>query len=426
MNDQLNIEGLRQLYWSSANAQALLDHCANRTKNQTETKVDRVLLLLSQEGHAVRREDLIEVFRKLEVLGYGNFKLGRKGRQTRFIWSFEMVSVGREAAAERPKEGPYRTPASEYLARHPVPSKTDKISNRETADEAAPERQHAEFIQWMPFVLDALREFGGSATPREVYEAVARLAKVPDEKRFAKLKGGELRFPNQVAWARQYLIWEGFLASPKRGLWMLTDAGRSTKLSYERARQIFQKWVAVHAERRAQAQETQPEASDDATTEAAPNSYKEEMLAQLHSLSPAAFERFCADFLKHVGLERVEVTGGPGDKGIDGEGFLPIGPIVTTKVAFQCKRYSEAVSSKEVQSFQGAIGAAEKGIFFTTGYFTDSSRDAARSPGCKPIELINGDRLVELLEEHEFGLRPAKTYEVDYSFLRNYTKGDCQ
>jgi len=61
----------------------------------------------------------------------------------------------------------------------------------------------------MPFVLDALREIGGSATPREVYDAVARLAKVPDEKRFAKLGSGSLRFPNQVAWARQYLVWEG-------------------------------------------------------------------------------------------------------------------------------------------------------------------------------------------------------------------------
>jgi hypothetical protein len=63
-------------------------------------------------------------------------------------------------------------------------------------------KQHAEFIQWMPFILDALREFGGSAMPREVYDAVARLAKVPNEKRFAKMGGGSLRFPNQVAWAR--------------------------------------------------------------------------------------------------------------------------------------------------------------------------------------------------------------------------------
>ena len=106
----------------------------------------------------------------------------------------------------------------------------------------------------MPHVLDALREFGGSATPREVYEAVARIAKVPEEKRFAKLGSGTLRFPNQVAWARQYLIWEGLLSSPKHGIWMLTPSGRSTHLTDEQARDVFKRWVAHHAQRRAQAQ----------------------------------------------------------------------------------------------------------------------------------------------------------------------------
>ncbi len=165
---------------------------------------------------------------------------------------------------------------------------------------------------------------------------------------------------------------------------------------------------------------------EDSTEPGTPDNYREEMLLQLQALTPAAFEQFCADLLKHLGLERVEVTGGPSDKGIDGEGYLPIGPIVTTKIAFQCKRLAGAVSSKQVQSFQGAIGAAEKGIFFTTGYFTDSAREAARSPGCKPVELIDGDALIELLETHEFGLRSAKTYEIDYTLLGNYDKDPKQ
>ena len=90
----------------------------------------------------------------------------------------------------------------------------------------------AEFVQWMPYVLDALREQGGSAAPRDAYEIVARLAAVPDDKRFAKLGGGGLRFPNQVAWARKYLHWEGLISAPKRGLWMLTDSGKTRRLSY--------------------------------------------------------------------------------------------------------------------------------------------------------------------------------------------------
>lgn len=285
-----------------------------------------------------------------------------------------------------------------------------------------PKKSKAEFVQWMPHVLDALREFGGSATPREVYECVGRIAKVPDEKRFAKLGSGSLRFPNQVAWARQYLVWEGLLSSPKHGIWMLTDVGRKTTLTKEEAERIFKKWVAIHAQRRQSGNgETKP---DSEAPEDIPNSvgYADEVLSQLQSLTPAAFERFCADLLKHLGLERVEVTGGTGDAGIDGEGYLPIGPLVTAKVSFQCKRYSGSVSPGEVQQFQGAIGDSEKGIFFTTGYFTDSAKSRARKPGCKPVELVDGDKLVEIMEKYEFGLTPAKTYQVDYSLLGNYEK----
>ena len=158
-----------------------------------------------------------------------------------------------------------------------------------------PKKSHAEFIQWMPHILDALRQHGGSATPREVYETVARLAKVPDVKRFAKLDGGSLRYPNQVAWARQYLVWEGYLASPKRGLWMLTPAGQTKTLSYENSRKIFPKLVAIHAARRHPAdptESTEPPAPD---AEPALGSYKEEVLSRLQSIPPEEFERFCAD-----------------------------------------------------------------------------------------------------------------------------------
>lgn len=287
-------------------------------------------------------------------------------------------------------------------------------------------KSQAEFIQWMPYILMALREHRGSATPREVYETVAKLAHVPDEKRFAKLGTGNLRYPNQVAWARQYLLWEGLLSSPKRGLWMLTPAAQVKQtLSIEESGEIFKKWAAIHAARRATGKQSESpaiQADEIPSSDVAPENYKEEILARLQQIHPDEFERFCADLLRHLGMERVEVTGGRGDKGIDGEGYLQVGPLVTTKIAFQCKRYTGAVGAKDVREFQGAIGSrAEKGILFTTGYFTDGARDAARDIMSKQIELVDGDRLIELLEQHEFGLTKATTYVVDYAFVTNYS-----
>jgi len=215
--------------------------------------------------------------------------------------------------------------------------------------------QQPEFVQWMPYVLDALRELGGSGTPREVSDTVARLAGVPEEKRYAKLKSGIFRFPNQVGWAKQRLIWEGLVSSPKPGLWMLTDTGKSKRLSYKDAGEIFREWAKIHANQRAVRDAPQRDANGSTTTEAQ-SSYQQDILEYLQALHPSAFERFCADLLKDLGLERVEITGGSGDQGIDGEGYLPVGPLVTTKIAFQCKRYSGAVGPKAIREFQGAIG----------------------------------------------------------------------
>jgi hypothetical protein len=102
----------------------------------------------------------------------------------------------------------------------------------------------------MPYILDALRELGGEGAPREVCEIVARNARVPAEKLTARLPGGGLRFPNQVAFARQYLVFEQYLTAPKHGVWALTPSGENTQLTYDAARESVLRWIAILADRR--------------------------------------------------------------------------------------------------------------------------------------------------------------------------------
>ena len=88
-----------------------------------------------------------------------------------------------------------------------------------------------EFVKWFGPVLEALRELGGSAKPREIVEWIGEKYKVPDEilnERYAK--SGVLKFQNQLAWARQYLVWEELLASSKHGVWTLSKKGWETKM----------------------------------------------------------------------------------------------------------------------------------------------------------------------------------------------------
>src|SRR5437870_1075452 len=95
-----NIDLLRQLYQHNPVAKAFFDHAERRERDQSETKVDRILVLLRAEGHAFPRRDIIALFRKLQEQGCGQFVEGRRGWPSRFVWSSGLISVGRAAAGD--------------------------------------------------------------------------------------------------------------------------------------------------------------------------------------------------------------------------------------------------------------------------------------------------------------------------------------
>lgn len=75
----------------------------------------------------------------------------------------------------------------------------------------------AEFTKWFGPLLDALRDLGDSGKPKEISSRIAQNSHIPEEILDETLKSGGSRFYNQVAWARQYLAWEGLLDSSKHG-----------------------------------------------------------------------------------------------------------------------------------------------------------------------------------------------------------------
>lgn len=59
-------------------------------------------------------------------------------------------------------------------------------------------------------------------------------------------------------------------------------------------------------------------------------------------------------------------------------------------------------------------------MIITTGVFTVDAKKEARRDGAKPIELVDGDSLVELFESLELGLTPRTTYDIDERFFDEY------
>jgi len=67
-------------------------------------------------------------------------------------------------------------------------------------------------------------------------------------------------------------------------------------------------------------------------------------------------------------------------------------------------------------------GRADKGIIITTGSFTAEARREASRDGVPAIELIDGEKLVAMLERLEVGLKPTITYEVDKAFFEEFRR----
>ena len=277
-----------------------------------------------------------------------------------------------------------------------------------------------QFVQYFGPLLDALRALGGSASPGEVVAQIAYDLALPDDVQNEVTPSGVPRFANRVAWARFYLYREGLLGASQRGIWNLTEKGQATHLTPATARDLFQKWSKVFADERKRGKE-EPPTVDTAAPEndVAPTvGYREQLLALLLKLPPAGFERLSQRLLREAGFIQVAVTGRSGDGGIDGYGTLQVNPLVSFKVLFQCKRYQNAVSSSQVRDFRGAMqGRADKGIILTTGTFTaDAQREASRD-GVPPIELVNGQKLLDLFLTYQLGLKPVASFELDPAFF---------
>jgi len=279
------------------------------------------------------------------------------------------------------------------------------------------------FVRYFQLIIDALRELGGSARPAEVVEFISSKYDISDEDVNTLLKGGQSRFENQVNWARFYLTQAGILDSSQRGVWTLTEKGRNTKLSHNEAVELFRKIHKPFSDewhkRKKEQKDIDEDESDVEIVE--DGEHRSQLLELLKSLPPGGFERICQRLLRESGFQNVVVTGRSGDGGIDGHGVLQINPLVSVQVLFQCKRYQGAVTPSQVRDFRGAMsGRTEKGIIMTTGTLSGEARKEAIRDGVPPIELVDGDRLVEMFEQLELGLKHRTVYDIDESFFSEY------
>lgn len=117
----------------------------------------------------------------------------------------------------------------------------------------------------------------------------------------------------------------------------------------------------------------------------------------LYDMDPIAFESLVADLFRAMGMQAV-TTQRSNDGGVDVDAMDPT-PIRGGKIVVQVKRYRNTVPPTAVRDLYGTVQdvGANKGVLVTTSGFGPGSHTFARG---KPLELISGSELVDLLHRH--------------------------
>jgi restriction system protein len=279
-------------------------------------------------------------------------------------------------------------------------------------------------------VVQALRELNGSGTNEEINERCVKLRGLTEEQQSVPGPRGGTQVHYRLAWARTLAKALGLITSSGRGVWALTEAGKTVTQAkvddLRRARsrdRASQRKAAVETRAAAGDQVLDSEdlfgqdpPTDEDPGELGERNWKEQLLSVLKAMSPDAFERLTQRLLREAGFTNVLVTGGSGDGGIDGTGVYRAMRLMSFPVYFQCKRYFGTVGASKVRDFRGAmVGRGDKGLLVTTGTFTADARAEATRDGAPPIDLVDGDQLAELPREFKLGVTTTEHMVYEHS-----------
>ena len=132
----------------------------------------------------------------------------------------------------------------------------------------------------------------------------------------------------------------------------------------------------------------------------------------LAEMNPFKFESLVKLLLEEMGYDNVQTTSPTNDKGVDVVANIELG-ISSVREVIQVKRHKGHVNRTVLDQLRGSLHrfSAVRGTVITTGRFSKGTQEAAFERGAAPITLIDGEKLLDLLIEHQIGVS-KKT--VDY------------
>lgn len=276
-----------------------------------------------------------------------------------------------------------------------------------------------------------------AAGEQRVADAAERIADdldlSPDERKEMLPSGRQRLLHNRIHWAKFYMSKAGLLASPKRGRFIATDAGRALLAAnpvrigvnelkdYEGFREFYSGQKSSDNDTAPVAiapsvEAGTPEEQIEAAYQAVQSALRVELLERIVQNSSAFFEHLIVDLLIAMGYggshkNAATQLGRSGDGGVDG--VINEDRLGLDRVYVQAKRYADTmVGSPDVQAFVGSLvgHGATKGVFVTTSTFSSKARDyVKRLP--QRVVLIDGELLTDLMIEYDVGVRVSRNIE---------------
>ncbi|MBN2717061.1 MAG: restriction endonuclease [Deltaproteobacteria bacterium] len=271
----------------------------------------------------------------------------------------------------------------------------------------------------------------------EAYEYIADHFKMTDEERTEMLPSGRQKMiNNRVGWSRTYLAKALLMESPKRGVFVITQRGRDFLKEVSGDFKVkdlyrfddFRRFHSYNQDGKAESSNAQPEEEDvvssttpeedlESAYQSLHDSLSSDLLDQVLGCTPAFFEQLVVDLLVKMGYggsrkEAGKATKISADGGIDG--IINEDRLGLDSIYIQAKRWKDNVVGRpEIQKFAGALQGfrAKKGVFITTSSFSSEAWEYTRMIDSR-IVLIDGQRLTELMIEHDVGVAQVITYSV--------------
>lgn len=267
---------------------------------------------------------------------------------------------------------------------------------------------------------------------REAREIIAKKMNLSDEDLRELLPSGtQTTFDNRVAWAKSYFTQAKVLESPRRSYFKITDRGRELHSKGHQRIDIkilnqYPEFVEFHTAGRVKpvrGSNKDHDTGDETPEEVLQKAYQSirndlaaELLEKIKENSPRFFERLVVDFMLALGYggslaDAGKSIGQSGDEGIDG--IIKEDRLGLDLIYLQAKRWNGSVGRPEIQKFVGALHGkrAKKGVYITTGKFTDDALKYVESIDPKVI-LIDGITLANLMIDYGLGTTTTAKYEI--------------